>query len=111
VWIVGHSNSNSEGDVLSNSISWEQSHEQSNSFHQGGKEESPIEHTNNGNVFDTGPSEDTWWKNESKLRGVPHGVSTELDPNRNKRIKALGNAILPLIPFYIGRAISQTYTL
>ena len=32
----------------------------------------------------------TWWETESKLRGVPHGISYELDKDRANRIKALG---------------------
>ena len=48
-----------------------------------------------------------WWKIESKLRGVPHGISTELDKDRSNRIKALGNAIVPQIITEIGKAIIE----
>jgi DNA (cytosine-5)-methyltransferase 1 len=48
---------------------------------------------------------ESWWTIESKLCGVPDGVSTEFYENRNNRIKALGNAIVPQIAFEIGKAI------
>lgn len=51
----------------------------------------------------------SWWEAESKLRGVPDGISYGLDKDRVNRIKALGNAIVPLIPYYIGLAIKESY--
>ncbi len=50
-----------------------------------------------------------WWEIESKLCGTPYGLSTGLDKDRVKRIKGLGNAIVPQIPFYIGQAIGRLY--
>ena len=50
-----------------------------------------------------------WWEAESELRGVPDGISYGLDKDRVNRIKALGNAIVPLIPYYIGLAIKESY--
>ena len=47
----------------------------------------------------------TWWQTQSKLCGVPHGISYELDSNRSNRIKALGNSIVPQIAYEIGKAI------
>ena len=47
----------------------------------------------------------TWWQTQSELCGVPHGISYELDSNRSKRIKALGNSIVPQIAYEIGKAI------
>ena len=47
----------------------------------------------------------TWWKTQSKLCGVPHGISYELDKDRSNRIKALGNSIVPQIAYEIGKAI------
>lgn len=52
---------------------------------------------------------ENWWQIESELRGVPDGISYGLDKDRVNRIKALGNAIVPLIPYYIGLAIKETY--
>jgi len=47
----------------------------------------------------------TWWEIESKLSGIPYGISTELDTDRANRIKALGNSIVPQIVTEIGQAI------
>ncbi len=50
-----------------------------------------------------------WWKQEhealTKICRVPYGLSAELDTNRNNRIKALGNSIVPQIVTEIGNAI------
>tara|TARA_R100000655_G_scaffold61757_1_gene100162 strand:+ start:52 stop:936 length:885 start_codon:yes stop_codon:yes gene_type:complete len=48
-----------------------------------------------------------WWEIESELCGVPNGISYGLDKDRSNRIKALGNAIVPQIPYYIGLAIKE----
>jgi len=56
-----------------------------------------------------GSSQTNWWEIESELCGTPNGLSTELDKDRVKRIKGLGNAIVPQIPFYIGQAIGRLY--
>jgi len=50
-----------------------------------------------------------WWQTQSELRGIPDGISTGLDKDRSNRIKGLGNAIVPQIPFYIGLAIGRLY--
>jgi DNA (cytosine-5)-methyltransferase 1 len=47
----------------------------------------------------------TWWEAQSSLCGVPDGISYELDKDRSNRIKALGNSIVPLIAYEIGKAI------
>ena len=47
----------------------------------------------------------TWWETESKLFGVPYGISTEPHSDRANRIKALGNSIVPQIVTEIGKAI------
>jgi site-specific DNA-cytosine methylase len=47
----------------------------------------------------------TWWEAQSSLCGVPDGISYELDKDRTNRIKALGNSIVPLIAYEIGKAI------
>jgi hypothetical protein len=49
----------------------------------------------------------TWWEIESKLCGVPNGVSYELDKDRSNRIKALGNSIVPQIARQIGLSIME----
>jgi DNA (cytosine-5)-methyltransferase 1 len=49
----------------------------------------------------------TWWQTQSKLCGVPNGVSFELDKDRKDRIKSLGNSIVPLIARELGLAIMK----
>ena len=50
-------------------------------------------------------SRKTWWQTQSRICGVPNGVSYELDKDRSNRIKALGNSIVPQIARQIGLAI------
>ena len=49
----------------------------------------------------------TWWQVESAVRGIPNGISYELDKDRANRIKALGNAIVPQIAREFGLAIKK----
>ena len=49
----------------------------------------------------------TWWQTESRICGVPDGVSYGVDRDRAKRIKALGNSICPQIARQIGLAIME----
>jgi DNA (cytosine-5)-methyltransferase 1 len=49
----------------------------------------------------------TWWQIESKICGVPNGVSYELDKDRTNRIKSLGNSIVPQIARQIGLSIME----
>jgi len=49
----------------------------------------------------------TWWQTQSRICGVPHGISFELDKARNNRIKSLGNSIVPQIARELGLAIIQ----
>ena len=51
---------------------------------------------------------ETWWQTESRVCGVPNGVSYELDKDRARRVKALGNSIVPQIVYEIGKAIAST---
>jgi DNA (cytosine-5)-methyltransferase 1 len=50
-------------------------------------------------------TKETWWQTQSRICGVPNGVSFELDKNRNNRIKSLGNSIVPHIVRELGLAI------
>jgi len=52
-------------------------------------------------------SKETWWQTESRVCGVPDGVSYGVDRDRAKRIKALGNSIVPQIARQIGLAIME----
>ena len=56
-------------------------------------------------------SKENWWQTQSKLCGVPDGISYGLDKDRAKRIKALGNAIVPQIIETIGKAIIKSENL
>ena len=47
----------------------------------------------------------TWWQTECSVRGVPHGISYELDKDRANRIKALGNSIVPQIAYQLFKSI------
>ena len=47
----------------------------------------------------------TWWETESRICGVPDGVSYGVDKDRAQRIKALGNSIVPQIARQLGLAI------
>ena len=50
---------------------------------------------------------ETWWETESRICGVPNGVSYGVDRDRAKRIKALGNSIVPQIARQLGLAIME----
>ena len=55
----------------------------------------------------SGHSKETWWQTESRICGVPNGVSFELDKTRSNRIKSLGNSIVPQIVRELGFAILE----
>ena len=52
-------------------------------------------------------TKESWWQTQSRICGVPDGVSFELDKNRNNRIKSLGNSIVPQIVRQLGFAILE----
>ena len=49
----------------------------------------------------------SWWQTQSKLCGVPNGISYELDKDRTNRIKSLGNSIVPEIAKELGLSILE----
>ena len=51
--------------------------------------------------------ESNWWKAQSGICGIPHGLSKTLDKSRANRIKSLGNSIVPLIARQLGLAIMK----
>ena len=53
-------------------------------------------------------TQENWWQTQSKLCGVPDGISYGLDKSRVGRIKGLGNAIVPQIAWFIGNAIVES---
>lgn len=52
-------------------------------------------------------TKESWWQTQSRICGVPHGISTTLDKDRSNRIKALGNSIVPQIARQIGLSIME----
>ena len=50
---------------------------------------------------------ESWWQTQSRLCGIPDGVSTRVDKNRNNRLKSLGNSIVPQIVRQLGFAILE----
>ena len=50
---------------------------------------------------------ETWWQTQSRICGVPNGVSFTLDKDRSNRIKSLGNSIVPQIVRQFGLAILE----
>jgi len=56
-------------------------------------------------IYDRENISGDWSEIIAQFRGVPDGVSTELDKTRTNRIKSLGNSIVPQIAEEIGRAI------
>ena len=55
--------------------------------------------------FSSEREKESWWQTQSKLCGVPNGISYELHSDRANRIKALGNSIVPQIAEQIFRSI------
>ena len=50
---------------------------------------------------------ETWWQTQSRICGVPTGLSERVDEDRKNRIKALGNTIVPQIARELGLAIAK----
>ena len=59
--------------------------------------------------FSTGHDPEIWkeWTLEPPICGVDDGVPAGLDKNRNKRIGALGNAIVPQVAYQIFKSIVE----
>ncbi len=47
---------------------------------------------------------ESWWESEPRVGRVAHGI-----PKRVDRLKSLGNAVVPHIPYLIGQAIVESY--
>ena len=67
----------------------------------------PIERQQPSIKMSRGSSQKSWWQTQSRICGVPDGVSFELDKDRTNRIKALGNSIVPQIARELGLAIME----
>ena len=131
VWIIAHSNSNRNSNEISggygekeeiqreyrknNSSSWKFTGANTNDVSNSSSKrlerfnckqqssEQKFGFTSNKN----NEGRKTWWQTESRICGIPHGVSYELDKDRTNRIKALGNSIVPQIARELGLAIMK----
>ena len=65
-------------------------HRPEQQLQKNGREKHSIRNSNDA-------TKESWWQTQSRICGVPNGVSFELDKNRNNRIKSLGNSIVPQI--------------
>lgn len=77
--------------------------------HEAGCKERHASAVANGSGFNTGHDIENWneWTLEPPICGVDDGVSAGLDKNRNKRIGALGNAIVPQVAYQIFASIVE----
>ena len=123
IWIIANniSNANSNGSYRSQGNATKQSsNEQKDRLSFG--DDKDVPNTNTGfsireneeiqtgrNAFDSiyKSGERQWWETESKLRGIPDGLSTKLHEDRSNRIRALGNSIVPQIARQIGLSIME----
>ena len=100
VWIVAHTDSTSNGknDVPDSSIKRLQGYRFSSNL------ENEKHKTQKFTKRDI-KEQQNWWQTVAKICGVPNGVQYGLDKDQSKRIKALGNAIVPQIITELGKAI------
>jgi len=117
VWIIAHSNNNGHSTQGFKKTSNEKTQfgfsgtcENVSNSNIKGLERYGLQSNNKQQQSETSSSsrikkQQTWWQTQSKLCGVPDGISYELDKDRANRIKALGNAIVPQIAYEIGQAI------
>ena len=77
--------------------------------HEAGCKERHASAVANGSGFNTGRDIENWneWTLEPPICGVDDGVPAGLDKNRNKRIGALGNAIVPQVAYQIFKSIIE----
>jgi DNA (cytosine-5)-methyltransferase 1 len=75
-------------------------HRNKQQLQENGREKHSIGNSND-------ETKESWWQTQSRICGVPNGVSFELDKGRNNRIKSLGNSIVPQIVRQLGFAILE----
>jgi len=123
IWIIANniSNANSNGSYRSQRNATKQSsNEQKDRLSFGDDKDVPNTNTRlsireneeiqtGRNAFDSiyKSVERQWWETESKLRGIPDGLSTKLHEDRSNRIRTLGNSIVPQIARQIGLSIME----
>jgi len=88
------------GDVSNTHSERLEGHRNKQQLQENGREKHSIGNSND-------ETKESWWQTQSRICGVPNGVSFELDKNRNNRIKSLGNSIVPQIVRQLGFAILE----
>ena len=90
----------SNGDVSNSNSKRLEGHRNKQQLQKNGGEKYSIGNSND-------ETKESWWQTQSRICGVPNGVSFELDKGRNNRIKSLGNSIVPQIVRQLGFAILE----
>lgn len=77
--------------------------------HSAGRQERHTSPVSNWPGFDAGNVSGLWekWTSEPPICGVDDGIPAGLDKHRNKRLKALGNAIVPQVAYLIFKSIME----
>ena len=88
------------GDVPNSDSKGLERHRPEQQLQKNGREKHFIRNSND-------ETRESWWQTQSRICGVPNGVSFELDKSRNNRIKSLGNSIVPQIVRQLGLAILE----
>ena len=88
------------GDVSNSDSERLEGHRNKQQLQENGREKHSIGNSND-------ETKESWWQTQSRICGVPNGVSFELDKGRNNRIKSLGNSIVPQIVRQLGFAILE----
>jgi DNA (cytosine-5)-methyltransferase 1 len=90
----------SDGYVSNSDSERLEGHRNKQQLQENGREKHSIGNSND-------ETKESWWQTQSRICGVPDGVSFELDKGRNNRIKSLGNSIVPQIVRQLGFAILE----
>lgn len=91
---------NNSEDVPNSDSERLEGHRNKQQLQENGREKHSIGNSND-------ETKESWWQTQSRICGVPNGVSFELDKGRNNRIKSLGNSIVPQIVRELGFAILE----
>ena len=91
---------NNSKDVPNSDSERLEGHRNKQQLQENGREKHSIGNSND-------ETKESWWQTQSRICGVPNGVSFELDKGRNNRIKSLGNSIVPQIVRELGFAILE----
>ena len=91
---------NSDGYVSNSDSERLEGHRNKQQLQENGKEKHSIGNSND-------ETKESWWQTQSRICGIPNGVSFKLDKSRSNRIKSLGNSIVPQIVRQLGFAILE----